>query len=126
MISGVQMSKLNHLNRWSSASAWEDSEASTGFSSLFRSIPPERIGLNGEYDHGGLAKRVKKTLLSKFSAEQLQALSIAQRGRVVILTGKLPDRAHLEKIVETALSVSGAISVETHGIAVDPNQYCAS
>ncbi|NJN49798.1 MAG: hypothetical protein HC805_08585, partial [Alkalinema sp. RL_2_19] len=57
---------------------------------LLAQIPPERVGLNGEYDHSGLAKRVQLALQQRFGAA-IAHLEIAQRGRVVILTGKSLD-----------------------------------
>lgn len=68
---------------------WEQSFPSrsaveTSSSPIFRSIPPERIGLNGEYDHSGLAKRVDRSFRQQFLPEELAKLTVSQRGRVVI------------------------------------------
>lgn len=83
---------------------------------FFRSIPPERVGLNGEYDHHGLAKRVKVELTQAFDAETLNSLRITQRGRVVIFTGKVANPHILAQLIKSALRVSGAEGIETHGV----------
>jgi hypothetical protein len=85
---------------------------------VFRSIPPERLGLTGEYDHSGLAKRVRAALQAVYSSEELAAVIVMQRGGVVILQGQVPSPAHLNKMMETALGIQGATHVETHGVSV--------
>jgi hypothetical protein len=84
-------------------------------SSLFQTIPPERIGLNGEYDHSGLAKRVELAFQQAFASEQLQALSISQRGRVVVLKGQVAGSL-LKQLVEVASKIYGAADVETYAV----------
>jgi hypothetical protein len=84
--------------------------------SLFRTIPPERIGLNGEYDHSGLAKRVLQVYQTQFSMTELQGLQVMQRGRVVLLMGDLPSRSVLNQLVTLALQVEGAAAVEVDGM----------
>ncbi|MGI0490812.1 hypothetical protein ACN4EG_03285 [Alkalinema pantanalense CENA528] len=82
-------------------------------------IPPERIGIDGQYDHNGLAKRVFLRLQELFGIELVQNLRISQRGRVVILMGTLPDSAVVQSfpsLVEAILSVEGALFVETQGL----------
>lgn len=83
---------------------------------FFRSIPPERVGLNGEYDHSGLAKRVLQELRQRFQAKHLEQLRVTQRGTVVVLSGRIGDRQILEQIATAALGVMGALTVETHGV----------
>jgi len=84
-------------------------------SSLFQTIPPERIGLNGEYDHSGLAKRVQQAFQQAFDSEQLQALSVSQRGRVVVLKGQV-SCSLLKQLVEVASKIHGATDVETYAV----------
>ncbi|MGP1382553.1 MAG: hypothetical protein ACTS2F_03280 [Thainema sp.] len=83
---------------------------------FFKSIPPERIGLNGEYDHHGLAKRVKLELTEAFDAETINSLRITQRGRIVIFTGKVANPHVLARLVKFTLRVNGAEGIETHGV----------
>lgn len=84
--------------------------------SLLSAIPPERVGLNGEYDHSGLAKRVMRALQARFSIQDLEGLRVTQRGKVVILMGSIRSRAALEQLSAIALNVEGAIAVETTGL----------
>jgi osmotically-inducible protein OsmY len=88
----------------------------TGLRPFFASPPPERVGLNGEYDYNGLTKRVDRALRQSFSQQALEQLKIAQRGRVVVLTGRVPDASLLCQLSNVAASVSGATTVETRGI----------
>ncbi len=83
---------------------------------FFKSIPPERVGLNGEYDHHGLAKRVKLELAEAFDAETINSIRITQRGRVVIFTGKVANPHVLAKLIKRTLRVNGAEGIETHGV----------
>ena len=84
--------------------------------SLLSTIPPERVGLNGEYDHGGLAKRVWQAFEAEVSLDEIAGLRVTQRGKVVVLMGSLPEAAVLERLITIALTVKGAIEVETTGI----------
>lgn len=104
---------LAQASKVSSASA-EDSLPR----SLFRTIPPERIGLDGEYDHSGLAKRVFRAYQSRFSGIDLEGLRVTQRGKVVLLMGKVTSYQLLDQLVDVALKVEGASDVETQGIRV--------
>lgn len=85
---------------------------------FFTTIPPERVGLNGEYDHHGLAKRVTLAFRQQYSADDLRLLRIKQRGAVVVLVGKVPTQALLNRLVQTAMSTLGAVEVETYGISI--------
>jgi hypothetical protein len=87
-------------------------------SRLFRAIPPERVGLNGEYDHDGLAKRVAVAFSQAIEPEELEDLRIAQRGAVVVLLGDISSQRLLIKLVAAAMNVSGAADVEINGICV--------
>lgn len=93
-----------------------DSATHKGITPFFRLLPPERVGLNGEYDHSGLAKRVDRVLHQVFLPQELENLSITQRGRVVILTGYAPNAYLLQQFADIAASVSGANTVETLGV----------
>jgi hypothetical protein len=85
---------------------------------FFKTIPPERIGLDGEYDHQGLAKRVVRLFHHRLELDLLDQFRVSQRGGVVILTGSVPSRPILNQLVELALSVSGANYVEVQGLHI--------
>lgn len=84
--------------------------------SLLNTIPPERVGLNGEYDHSGLAKRVSQAFQAHFPIQDLEGLRVNQRGKVVILMGNVRSSDLLNQLTTIALDVEGAIDVETTGI----------
>jgi hypothetical protein len=84
--------------------------------SLFRTIPPERVGLHGEYDHSGLAKRAMLAFQEHFSLAELRDLRVSQRGRVVILVGVVASCQMLSQLATVALTVEGATAVETFGV----------
>lgn len=86
--------------------------------SLFQTIPPERIGLRGEYDHQGLAKRVLLTFRQNFSAAEISDLRVTQRGAVVILRGTISSQRLLIRLVNLAMTVAGTADVEVNGASV--------
>jgi hypothetical protein len=79
---------------------------------LLSQIPPERVGLNGEYDHAGLAKRVRLVLQQKLGKEVVAQLDIAQRGKVVVFHGTSLDARFIRQITHLALALDGADFVE--------------
>lgn len=81
-------------------------------------IPPERIGVDGQYDHNGLAKRVVLQLQELFGIDLVKNLRISQRGRVVILMGNLPDGMLAKSLMEAILSVEGALYVEAQNLSI--------
>lgn len=89
------------------------------FPSWYRTIPPERIGLDGRYDYHGLQKRVEVAFRKHFELQDLERLSVGQRGRVVILYGRVPTRQMLRRLIEVAERVEGTIRVEAAWIVFD-------
>ncbi len=84
----------------------------------FGTIPPERVGLNGEYDHRGLAKRVSLVFRQQCSPVEIEQLRVTQRGAVVVLMGNIPEQRLLIKLVNLAMSVPGTADVEVNGVSV--------
>jgi hypothetical protein len=80
---------------------------------VLANIPPERIGLQGEYDHSGLAKRVQQTL-KQHIGEPISSIRVSQRGQVVIIVGLIETSHLMRQLAEIALSVHGAAFVEIH------------
>jgi hypothetical protein len=116
MTSGLSPKTNGQVTRDTSANA-----STSG--SLFSSIPPERVGLNGEYDHSGLAKRVMLAFCNEFSTHEIASIRVTQRGRVVVLVGKVATQRLLNSMVEIALRVSGAADVETYGVKVEATKF---
>lgn len=87
-------------------------------SSIFTTIPPERVGLYGEYDHSGLAKRVRLAFEQQFESDEIRNLLISQRGAVVILMGEVSSQRLLNKLVLAAMNVNGAVAIEVNGVSI--------
>jgi hypothetical protein len=92
------------------------------FPSWFQTPPPERIGLQGEYDYHGLQKRVEALFGQHFVPSELERLTVSQRGRVVILQGVVRDRAMLKRLVSLAKQVEGTYRVETNWVTYAAEQ----
>lgn len=98
-----------------STDATTQSEAT---STTTTSIPPERVGLHGEYDQSGLAKRVALAFDEEPQIEDIHTLYVAQTGSTVVLKGQVPSQEILNKIVSVARGVNGATAVETNQVTV--------
>ncbi len=81
-------------------------------------IPPERVGLNGEYDQSGLAKRVALAFDQAPGVDDIHTVYVAQTGGTVVLKGEVPSQEILEKLVSVARGVNGATAVETNQVTV--------
>ncbi|MEM6836911.1 MAG: hypothetical protein AAF609_08640 [Cyanobacteria bacterium P01_C01_bin.120] len=92
---------------------------SNAFPDWLQSPPPERTGLNGEYDYYGLQKRVETAFKRNFSADELARLVISQRGRVVILQGVVRDRLMLHQLIDLAEQMEGTYRVEANWVNYD-------
>ncbi|MBD2312202.1 BON domain-containing protein [Desertifilum sp. FACHB-1129] len=81
-------------------------------------VPPERVGLNGEYDQSGLAKRVALAFDEDPQLDDIDTLYVAQTGTTVVLKGKVPSQDILTKMVTVARGVNGATAVDTSQVSV--------
>lgn len=81
-------------------------------------IPPERVGLDGEYDQSGLAKRVVLAFDTNPVLEKEERLWVAQTGGTVVLKGEVSSQDILDQMVEVASGVSGATDVDTAQVSV--------
>ncbi|UBF25263.1 phospholipid-binding protein [Kovacikia minuta CCNUW1] len=81
-------------------------------------IPPERLGLNGEYDQSGLAKRVALAFDQDGTLDDVDTLWVAQLGTTVVLKGKVPSQDFLNKAIGVAKGVNGATDVKTDEVSV--------
>ena len=91
----------------------------------FHSSPPERIGLAGEYDYNGLAKRVMHCFRQHVGDDVAQ-LKVRQRGCVVILTGVIPSRSLLTHLVTLATKVEGAAVVELYRVTFTEDEVVST
>lgn len=82
------------------------------------SIPPERVGLNGEYDQSGLAKRVALAFDEDSQLDDINTLYVAQTGATVVLKGQVPSQQILSQMVSVAKGVNGATAVDTSQVTI--------
>ena len=80
--------------------------------------PPERVGLNGEYDQSGLAKRVAQAFDRDPNVGDIETLWVAQTGSTVVLKGKAPNEQELQTMVAIARSIDGATNVDTSQVTI--------
>jgi osmotically-inducible protein OsmY len=81
-------------------------------------VAPERVGLNGEYDQSGLAKRVALAFDEDAAIADIDTLWVAQTGGAVVLKGTAPSQDVLDQMVALASGVSGATEVNTDGVTI--------
>ena len=86
--------------------------------STTESIAPERVGLNGEYDQSGLAKRVALAFDEDSELDDIDTLWVAQTSSTVVLKGTVPSQDVLNKMVSVAKQVNGASNVDTNQVTV--------
>lgn len=88
------------------------SPALQAHSDRLTTIPPERVGLQGEYDHYGLAKRVQARFKDRLGRVEAAKVVIKQRGGVILLGGQVDDRDLLDDLITIALCTEGTSHVE--------------
>lgn len=77
-----------------------------------KSIPPEKVGLDGNFDESGLAKRVAKAL-DDANISDTVGLWVAQKGSTVVLKYNEDAKSVLARAEQVAKGVEGATAVET-------------
>ncbi|ELS04487.1 hypothetical protein Xen7305DRAFT_00042210 [Xenococcus sp. PCC 7305] len=76
------------------------------------SIPLEKVGLDGQFDESGLAKRVAKALDDANISDDV-GLWVAQAGSKVVLKYNEDAKSVLDQATQVAGDVEGATEVET-------------
>jgi osmotically-inducible protein OsmY len=75
-------------------------------------IDPAKVGLDGQFDESGLAKRVAKALDDANISDDV-GLWVAQTGSTVVLKYNPDAQGVLEQAKRVAMSVDGATAVTT-------------
>jgi hypothetical protein len=81
-------------------------------------IPAERVGLNGEYDQSGLAKRVVQAFDNTSGLDDIETLWVAQTSGTVVFKGAVPNEEVLAQMVGIASGIDGATGVDTSQVTV--------
>ncbi|WP_017301344.1 hypothetical protein [Nodosilinea nodulosa] len=85
-------------------------------------LAPACMGLEGEYDPCGLAKRVAQALDQQPHLAGVAPLSLVQKGTTIVFAGQVRDRYTLDTIVATASRVDGTHAVDVSQVAFSPAQ----
>lgn len=80
--------------------------------------PPECMGLEGEYDPSGLAKRVATALDQEPDVADIETLQVTQEGSTVVFEGAVPSMSALNRITDVAARVDGVKVVDTAQVAI--------
>jgi hypothetical protein len=82
-------------------------------------IPMEYVGVNGEYDPQGLAKRVAIAFDQHPELHHLNTLCILQQGSRICLLGKVATASLLQKVVACARQIEGVQAVDVGQVSVE-------
>jgi hypothetical protein len=76
------------------------------------------MGLEGEYDVTGLAKRVAAAFDRDTNLSKIETLDIAQDGSTILLKGSVPEASVLDHLVEIAEKVDGSKAIDTSQVTI--------
>lgn len=80
--------------------------------------PPEYMGVDGEYDPSGLAKRVALALEDDPIASQIDHLRLIQTGSTICFEGQIDNQQHLDHVVQVAAQVDGTEAVDASRVNI--------
>ncbi len=83
-----------------------------------KDTPDYKIGVDGDFDESGLAKRVALAFDEDSQLDDIDTLWVAQLSGTVVLKGKVPSQDILDKMVKVAKGVDGTDAVETKEVEV--------
>lgn len=80
--------------------------------------PPEYMGLEGEYDQLGLAKRVAVAFDEDPNIDDIESLQIAQDSSTIVLKGSVPSQSILNYLKDVVPKVDGTKAVDTTQVTI--------
>ncbi len=83
-----------------------------------KDTPDYKIGVDGDFDESGLAKRVALAFDEDNQLDDIDTLWVAQLSGTVVLKGKVPSQDILDKMVRVAKGVDGTDAVDTKQVEV--------
>ncbi|MEM8503432.1 MAG: BON domain-containing protein [Cyanobacteria bacterium P01_D01_bin.1] len=83
-----------------------------------KDVPDYKIGVDGNFDESGLAKRVALAFDEDSQLDDIDTLWVAQLSGTVVLKGKVPSQDILDKMVRVAKGVDGTDAVDTDQVEV--------
>lgn len=90
----------------------------TGSKSDDSATPDYKVGVDGKFDESGLAKRVALAFDEDSQLDDIDTLWVAQTSGTVVLKGKVPSQAILDKMVAVAKKTDGTDAVDTKQVEV--------
>ncbi|MGB3294535.1 MAG: phospholipid-binding protein [Phormidesmis sp.] len=81
-------------------------------------IPDYKVGVDGNFDESGLAKRVALAFDEDAQLDDIDTLWVAQTSGTVVLKGKVPSQKILDKMVAVAKKTDGTDAVDTQQVEV--------
>ncbi|MGB3790431.1 MAG: phospholipid-binding protein [Phormidesmis sp.] len=106
------------IKRGVAKAAPTSTSASASTSTSTKDIPDYKIGVDGDFDESGLAKRVALAFDEDNQLDDIDTLWVAQLSGTVVLKGKVPSQDILDKMVKVAKGVDGTDAVETKEVEV--------
>lgn len=85
-----------------------------------KDIPPERIGIRGEFSLYGLAQRVTRAFEEDPFTKDISTIYVAQEQDAIVLTGKIADTALLRRMENIAKTIEGVNKVYTSQVIIQP------
>lgn len=82
-------------------------------------LPLEYVGIQGEYDPQGLAKRVAQRFDQHPQVSKIETLCIIQNGARISLLGKIDDGVLLQQVIDLAKQVSGTKGVDVSQVVIE-------
>lgn len=82
-------------------------------------LPLEYVGIHGEYDPHGLAKRVAQAFDQHSEIRQINTLCIIQHGNRINLLGKVANKDVLRQVIDLAKQVDGTKEVDVNQVVVE-------
>lgn len=83
-----------------------------------QAIDPAKVGLDGNFDESGLAKRVALAFDNDAEVADIDTVWVAQLSSTVVLKGNVPSQELLDKLVTIASAQAGATDVQTDQVTI--------
>jgi hypothetical protein len=84
-------------------------------------ILPHNMGIDGEYDVNGLAKRVAAAFDQNPEIQDISTLEIVQDDSKISLKGSIQNQSILDQMVDLASRVDGTKIVDTSEVTIEVN-----
>ncbi|MBF2002193.1 MAG: phospholipid-binding protein [Synechococcales cyanobacterium C42_A2020_086] len=118
----VKSEQIQHAQTLSTTSGLNNERQQTQNYTLHAhdpSLPLEYVGVKGEYDLTGLAKRVALALDADPDVSWIKTLCIIQHGARISFLGKVASAESLNKVIALANQVEGTREVDVSQVVIE-------